>query len=130
MTEEEKKVFKQVMDLRDKGVEFIKIEYAGAGDSGSIENTLMYNKSITKIMWEDNNLGHLEDEHFNYTLSNELESYIYNSILNNIEDWWNNDGGYGTILIRLKDLKYKINNNVYYTQTDSYNHEGEFNLKA
>lgn len=129
MTEEEKKVFKQVMDLRDKGVEFIKVEYAGGGDSGSIENTSMYNKSITKIMWEDNNLEHLEDKHFNYTLSNELESYIYN-ILDNIEDWWNNDGGYGTILIRLKDLKYKINNNVYYTQTDSYDHEGEFNLKA
>ena len=129
MTEEEKKVFKQVMNLRDKGVEFIKVEYAGGGDSGSIESTFMYNKSIEKIMWEENNLEHYEVSHFDYILSNELESYTY-SILHDIEDWWNNDGGYGTILIRLKDLKYKINNNVYYTQTDNYNHEGKFNLKA
>ena len=129
MTEEEKKVFKQVIDLRDKGVEFIKVEYAGGGDSGSIENTFMYNKFVEKIMWEEDNLEHYETAHFHYSLSNELEGYIY-SILHDIEDWWNNDGGYGTILIRLKDLKYKINNNVYYTQTDNYTHEGKFNLEA
>ena len=129
MTEKEKEVFKQVMDLRDKGVEFIKVEYAGGGDSGSIENTFMYNKAVEKIMWEENNLEHYETEHFHYPLSNELEGYIY-SILHDIEDWWNNDGGYGTILIRLKDLKYKINNNIYYTETEHYFHENKFNLKA
>jgi hypothetical protein len=80
-------------------------------------------------MWEDDNLEHYESEHFNFVLTSELEDHIY-GILNTIEDWWNNDGGYGTILIRLKDLKYKINNNVYYTQTELYNHEGGFNFKA
>jgi hypothetical protein len=129
MTEKEKEVFKQVIDLRDKGVEFIKVEYAGGGDSGSIESKFMYNKSIEKIMWEDDDLEHYEAGHFDYLFSNELEGYIYD-ILHGIEDWWNNDGGYGTILIRLKDLKYKINNNVYYTQTEHYSHEGGFNLKA
>ena len=79
-------------------------------------------------MWEDGNLEHYESEHFNFMLIRELEDYIY-GILDTIEDWWNNDGGYGTILIRLKDLKYKIDNNVYYTQTEHYSHEGKFNLK-
>lgn len=129
MTESEKEIFKQVMDLRDKGVEFIKVEYAGGGDSGAIESTFFYNKSVEKLMWEDDNLYHYEFSHFNFALSALLEDYIY-GILNTIEDWWNNDGGYGSILIRLKDLKYKINNNIYYTQTESYSHEGEFNLKA
>ena len=129
MTEREKEVFKQVMDLRDKGVEFIKVEYAGGSDSGAIEQYFFYNKSVEKVMWEDDNLEHYESEHFNFVLTTELEDHIY-EILNNIEDWWNNDGGYGTILIRLKDLKYKINNNIYYTKTESYSHIGEFNLKA
>lgn len=129
MTEKEKEVFKQVMDLRDKGVEFIKVEYAGGGDSGAIEQYFFYNKSVEKVMWEDDNLEHYESEHFNSVLTTELEDHIY-KILNTIEDWWNNDGGYGTILIRLKDLKYKINNNIYYTQTEHYSHIGEFNLKA
>ena len=128
MTEREKEVFKQVMDLRDKGVEFMTIESAGGGDSGAIEQYFFYNKSVEEVMWEDDNLEHHESEHFNFVLTTELEDHIY-GILNTIEDWWNNDGGYGTILIRLKDLKYKIDNNVYYTQTEHYSHEGKFNLK-
>jgi hypothetical protein len=45
-----------------------------------------------------------------------------------MEDWWNNDGGYGIMVIRLKDLKYKINNNINILNVEEYNHNGEIDL--
>jgi hypothetical protein len=46
-------------------------------------------------------------------------------MLDDIEDWYNNDGGYGTVTINLNDFTYSIENNVRITDVETYNHEGE-----
>ena len=49
--------------------------------------------------------------------------------LNTIEDWWNNDGGYGSMLLNLETMEFKINNNVRYTDVEEYSHDGSVELE-
>ena len=46
--------------------------------------------------------------------------------LNNIEDWWNNEGGYGALVIEIPSLKFRNMNIIEYRETETYNHEGFF----
>ncbi len=46
--------------------------------------------------------------------------------LNNIEDWWNNDGGYGCLVIEIPSMKFKNMNIIEYRESETFNHEGTF----
>ena len=58
------------------------------------------------------------------------EVNLAQSILNDIEDWWNNEGGHGVMSIMVPSGKYKINNTIYITETEDYFHEGDLLSKA
>jgi hypothetical protein len=113
------KIAKLMLHLQDEGVKTIFVKYSGGGDSGQIDSI-----TFSKTTEEDNadivNLN-LPDE-----LSNTLYSRAY-KLLDPIEDWYNNDGGYGEIQIKVPTGEYTIVNNIYYNQVDTYEHEG--NLK-
>jgi len=104
-----------VLYLKDRGVTKIEVEYAGSGDSGSIDN-IVYYKGEDIFSYSDLDITHDMDDR--------LQNLCY-PMLDNIEDWYNNDGGYGTVTIDLDKLHYDIANHVRYTTYEKYEHEGK-----
>ena len=115
--------------LADLGVTGIKVKYDGGGDSGAIEwigyttekcdTPEDVNDNIND--WEnDSNLAQLDSEA--YFL---IENFVDDTILNDIEDWWNNEGGFGDLCICVPSGKYIINNHIRITETEDYFHDGD-----
>jgi hypothetical protein len=117
-----------LLKLADLGVTGIKIFYSGGGDSGALDDIVYTTKKIEDI--ED--INYLENfgnevvflKDLDSALNQDIENFAEEKILNDIEDWWNNDGGYGVMLIAIPSGKYKINNTIYFTETEEYNHDG------
>ena len=123
-----------LLQLADLGVTGIKIFYSGSGDSGDIDDivyTTTKEASFDDIMnlnsYGENllNLQTLDDE-----LSDKIKDFANEKILNDLEDWWNNDGGYGTMLIKIPSGKYEINNMIYVTDTEEFEHDGDLISKT
>ena len=123
-----------LLKLADLGVTGIKIFYSGGGDSGALDD----------IVYTTEEIGDLEDINYleNYgegvlyladldgALKSDIENFAEEQILNDIEDWWNNDGGYGVMLIAIPSGNYKINNTIYITESEEYNHKGNLIYKT
>lgn len=114
--------------LADLGITGVKVHYDGGGDSGAIE-AIGYT-AIPCATPEDVD-GVVDVYDYNYTLSNlddkmskEIEEFAENKLLNDVEDWWNNEGGYGDLCICVPSGKYIINNHVRVTDTEDYFHDG------
>jgi hypothetical protein len=97
MNDEEIKVF--FMALEEKGIKEIKIDYDGSGDSGSIEDAIFYNDKDEIVELPDfethaKDIGdHIISRHYSW-------------------DWYNNEGGYGCIVIDIEDKTWKIDGYV------------------
>ena len=120
--------------LKDMGVVAVQISYNGSGDSGCIEEFALYsnesleegNASIEELMdWSE---WEIHPNQADIKCPDEIESFLTeffeSAILNDVEDWWNNDGGYGILTFNVDTMQWKCNNNCYRTETDSYYHEG------
>jgi len=125
--------------LADLGVTGIKVTYEGSGDSGAIEN-VVYTAEKLKENEEDafedlNDLDVWGTDILNLsTLDSGLESdiahFVEEQLLNDIEDWWNNDGGYGNVCILVPSGKYKIVNDIRVTEVETFYHEGSLIQKT
>jgi len=117
-----------LLQLADLGVTGIKVFYSGGGDSGAIDDIVYTTRKVTNF--EDinylNNYGmdvfYLKD--LDSALNQDIENFAEEKILNDIEDWWNNDGGYGTLLIAIPSGNYKIYNSIYISNTEEFTHNG------
>ena len=122
-----------LLKLADLGLTGIKVHYAGSGDSGAIENVVYtteeldedeidaFNELDTLDIWgNENNLYGLSSE-----LYSEVDSFVIDKLLNDIEDWWNNDGGEGNVCIIVPSGKYRIINQVFITTSEEFIHSGE-----
>lgn len=113
--------------LADFGITGVKVKYDGGGDSGAIE-WMGYTKEPCETPedvddrvedWADaSNLSVLDLE-----IYNQFEAFAYD-ILNDIEDWWNNEGGWGDLCICVPSGKYIINNHIRITESEDYFHDG------
>jgi hypothetical protein len=119
--------------LADLGVTGIKVQYEGSGDSGAIENVVYTLEkmvedeedafdNINDIYVWDQKILHLQD--LDSGLSSDIAYFVEEQLLNDIEDWWNNDGGSGAVCILIPSGKYKIFNDIRITQIEKYFHEG------
>lgn len=102
---------KAILQLKDRGIKQLKVFYEGSGDSGSINHIEYYN-------------GKDEDEVDIEDLDNDEIMNLCYPMLDDIEDWYNNEGGFGHITINLEDFSYEIENNVRFTHHETYSHEG------
>ena len=117
-----------LLKLADLGVTGIKIFYSGGGDSGALDDIVYTTKKIEDI--ED--INYLENfgnevvflKDLDSALNADIENFAEEKILSDIEDWWNNDGGYGVMLISIPSGNYKIDNTIYITNTEEYHHDG------
>lgn len=98
--------------LKDSGVKKILITYAGGGDEGQIDGITYFDKEDDEIKHENVDIDYVD-----------LQDLCYPA-LEDIEDWYNNDGGYGEYTIDLETMKYDIVNNVNYMSQQTYNHNG------
>ena len=105
--------------LKDMGINFLHVEYAGGGDSGCIETITPYSEA--RVDYDEDgfieDVGDLRneiivDEDLKKMLDS-IENEIFIEILNNIEDWWNNEGGYGDMYVDLTTGSYMIYNHQY-----------------
>lgn len=115
-----------LLKLADLGVTGIKIFYSGGGDSGALDDIVYTTEEIGDL--EDINYlenfgnGVLFLKDLDSALNADIENFAEEKILSDI--WWNNDGGYGVMLIAVPSGNYKINNTIYFTNTEEYNHDG------
>ena len=123
-----------LLKLADLGVTGVKVHYEGGGDSGAIE-WIMYTTEPCETPhdvddkvdeWGDSkNLIDLDSRFYS-----DLENFAEDKILDNLEDWWNNDGGFGEMSICIPSGQYKINNSIRIYNTEEYVHEGNLLSKA
>ena len=117
-----------LLQLADLGVTGIKVIYSGGGDSGAIDEIIYTTEKVTCLEDLDDldpyseNVLNLRD--LSTSFYSNMEDFATSQILDNIEDWWNNDGGYGTVLITIPSGNYTINNNIYITNTEEFIHNG------
>lgn len=100
------------MALKDLGIHEVMVYYSGSGDSGSIEDLTCYDNEGNEI-----------------DITSELDENIKDIAdiyLSDIEDWWNDNGGYGNMRINVTDGTYNIENNIYITE--EFLHEGKIDL--
>ena len=125
--------------LADLGVTGIKVQYEGSGDSGAIENVVYTTEKmdedeeaafddINDIYVWNKDVSHLQE--LDSGLSSDIANFVEEQLLNDIEDWWNNDGGFGAVCILIPSGKYKIYNDIRITQIESYFHEGSLIQKT
>ena len=129
-----------LLQLADRGVTGIKIYYAGGGDSGAIEDVVYTTEVLDKdedkafeFISELSTYGLEKSEtlvSLDSSLNSDISDFAEEAILNDLEDWWNDEGGYGTMSIMVPSGKYKITNTIYIAETEDYFHEGDLLSKA
>ena len=128
-----------LVELANEGVTGLLVTYSGGGDSGAIDD-IVY---TTEKLDEDDEIaidqidsidtyspGAKYLRALSYSMNDDLNNFLTECILDNIEDWWNNDGGYGKVSILVPSGKYKISNSVYISHTEDYTHEGDLLSKT
>ena len=120
--------------LADLGITGIKVHYDGGGDSGAIEQIAYTTKVLATPEDVNDEIDVWENEMSLAALDSELyalvEEFAQDQILNDIEDWWNNEGGFGDLCICVPSGKYIINNSVRITETEDFFHNGSLLEKA
>ena len=117
-----------LFQLADHGVTGIKVKYDGAGDSGAIEWVGYTNHPCET---PEDVCDYMEDWENEWQLSkldqnahDAIEQFAYDKLLDDIEDWYNNEGGWGDLCICVPSGKYIINNHVRVTSSEDYFHDG------
>jgi len=116
-----------LFQLADLGVTGVKVKYDGGGDSGAIEWIGYTTKPCETPEDVDDNMEDWGSDSALAKISPDaytaIESFAYD-ILNDVEDWWNNEGGWGDLCICVPSGKYIINNNIRITDSENYFHDG------
>jgi hypothetical protein len=124
---DENKLEKIMFGLVNHGIKKVVVHYEGGGDSGAIEYV---------HATQDPDIGYYDLENWDNDyllndidsgLSTLIEDYCQEVLLNDIEDWWNDEGGRGYVYIDVELGTYTINNSVRVIEYEDYHHEG--NLK-
>jgi hypothetical protein len=113
-----------ILGLKNLNVDLIVLHYSGGGDSGAIDDFLYYKKIEDGDSFDLNNFEEMFKIDFDTKL---IEDFAY-PILNEIEDWWNNEGGNGMMYINLESMEYKIENEIRVYNYDTYYHDGSFKI--
>jgi hypothetical protein len=129
MTEQE--LMQTLMQLADLGITGIRINYEGGGDSGCIEDIMYTDKEgvsldeVQNLPWGSKDLKELNNE-----LAINIENFTTDTILDTIEDWWNDEGGSGTLAILVPSGEYNVENNIRKIEYDEFFHEGNLFRKT
>lgn len=109
-----------LIKLKDLGVESVEISFSGSGDSGDLDDVSFYKAEGKYVNYDEVNSNPIYKEAQDELLSDEMAEYIDYAIEG--ADWYNNDGGFGTIRLDLNDMTASCE----YSQriTEDYSYEG------
>jgi hypothetical protein len=106
-----------LFNIAAQGFEFIKISYSGSGDSGAIDEVELIPTGFmsikdNRVEWNKNNK---EAEYGEPTeeLKSIIEERAYKYVLNSADDWYNNEGGGGTLYISTMDGQFHCDHYTY-----------------
>lgn len=130
MTEQE--VTSLLIKLADIGITGIMVRYDGAGDSGQIEEIQYCTEPVDDIEEIEDKINYFSPklDQLNSDLRQDIEDLVYKFLLEDIEDWYNNEGGYGEVSIMVPSGNYWINNNIRIIDYEHYTHEGSLIEKS
>lgn len=124
---DENSLEKIMFGLVSHGIKKVVVYYEGGGDSGAIE----YVNATQDPDIDYDTLKNWDQEYLlndiDTGLSTLIEDYCQEMLLNDIEDWWNNEGGHGYVHIDVELGTYTINNSIRVADYEEYIHVG--NLK-
>ena len=112
-----------LLQLADLGVTGIYISFEGGGDSGAIEQILYTKDEYLDFDLVEYNLN-FSLEALSKELCNQIEKFADHHIIQEYEDWWNNDGGSGTLKIMVPSGKFLLENTIRFTDYNEYSHGG------
>jgi hypothetical protein len=125
-----------LFDLYDRGVTGLLVLYSGGGGDGDIDDVVYTMdkldddaekalSSIDSIDLYTPSANYLR--HLGQSIHDELADYIRFNVLEtwNMEKWWKDDGGYGKVSILVPSGKYRVENVVYYTTSETYLHKND-----
>lgn len=100
------------LSLQQEGIVEVKIDYSGGGDSGAIDEVRFQDSEHNDVNVADN----VEEafESFGYHILDQYYGY----------DWYNNDGGYGQIIIDVIEQSWKIDGYINVQSTEHADEEG------
>ena len=130
----EKELQSLLLKLADADVRQVFFEYEGSGDSGGIDNIYISKKQVPHDdlkgeQFLPHQIGEYVDDvvnirdHFKHDIVDKIEKMCYSLILNHLEDWYNNEGGYGWIMMDIPSGKTFCKNTIRYVETETYNHD-------
>lgn len=108
-----------LIELNLNGISNIEFSYSGSGDDGAIDDINYLNMDGDIIVKNKEDIENIEG------INNILED-VADELLCQITDWWNNDGGYGELILNTIDGDYKIKNNVGNMTYSEEFYEGSF----
>lgn len=90
-----------LVQLKDKGVTEINVNFSGSGDSGDIDDVYIHVNGEELGWHSDEKRNYISDEQ-----EDQLRSEMFEFIDSAIEgrDWVNNDGGFGNVTIYLNSM--------------------------
>ena len=117
-----------LLQLADLGVTGIRVHYDGGGDDGCID-------SIDYCTEKINEPSDILDNADNWSLDGDLyklaenaanliRDWVEDKLLDQIENWWDDQGGHGDVCICVPSGKYIIYNSVRVTEYEEYTHNG------
>ena len=118
-----------LLQMADLGITGLYIYYSGGGDSGAIE----YIEYTTEPVNDYNEIHYQKRQNLKDVgrdIYQNIEDFASEKILSDIEDWWNNDGGYGVMIIKIPSGEYEIANTIYVTDTEEFEHDGDLISKS
>ena len=121
-----------MLELSGMGVTGILVRYDGSGDSGQIEEIQYCTEPVDDIEEIEDKIDYHSPKlnELNSDLEKAIEDLVYKFLLEDIEDWYNNEGGYGEVSIMVPSGNYWINNNIRIIDYEHYTHEGSLIEKS
>lgn len=97
-----------LFNLAAQGYSYVCLEYSGGGDSGCIDSTYLIKRGFATEKKDGSVTVHNNAEHFHMSdeLVERIEEEAHSQVLESASDWWNNDGGGGTLYISTDDCTY------------------------
>lgn len=114
-----------LIKLADEGITAIQIYYEGSGDNGCIDSVNFITDKVNSIEEAEqrfNDWKNIDVFEYNDERIAAIKDFAEEKVLSDIEDWWNNEGGYGDLFMLVPSGEYLIRNQI--RITEDYNHEG------
>lgn len=123
MTQKQKEAVRNLLTkIRTAGYVGVSIGFEGSGDSGDLQGYCLFKEErgfeLDECYAWDTNY-----ERFTYEELEPLRDLFYAVDNASAEDWYNNDGGYGSVNIDLRTGEIKANYHIRYTQTNYSEHD-------